>query len=101
MFKNKNFLVTGGGGFIGSHLVEYLINNDNNVVCIDDFSTGKHENLKFVKDSNFRLIKQDIISVNFKELSLKFSGVFHLAAQTSVPLSMEDFYNSSEITYWV
>ena len=44
MHYNKNFLVTGGGGFIGSHLVENLINKKNNVICIDDFSSGKHEN---------------------------------------------------------
>lgn len=44
--KNNNVLVTGGAGFIGSNLIESLLNAGNHVVCLDNFSTGKRENLK-------------------------------------------------------
>ena len=46
VLKNCKVLVTGGAGFIGSNLVESLLLNGNNVVCLDNFSTGKRVNLK-------------------------------------------------------
>ena len=45
MLRDKRVLVTGGAGFIGSNLVESLLNSGNYVVCLDNFSTGKRENL--------------------------------------------------------
>ena len=44
------FLVTGGAGFIGSHIVESLVNNDDRVSVLDDLSSGRLENLESVKD---------------------------------------------------
>ena len=59
--NDKNILVTGGGGFIRSNLCEALINNGNNVVCLDNFSTGKRKNLeKIIDHNNFNLIEGDI-----------------------------------------
>ena len=46
ILKGNKVLVTGGAGFIGSNLVESLLNAGNQVVCLDNFSTGKRENLK-------------------------------------------------------
>ena len=55
------FLVTGGAGFIGSHIVENLLQQKHNVRVLDDFSTGKSENLAFAKSSqNMEVIEGDI-----------------------------------------
>ena len=59
--RNKTILVTGGAGFIGSNLCEALLEKGNKVVCLDNFATGKRENLEeLLKDSNFTLIEGDI-----------------------------------------
>ena len=59
--SNKTILVTGGAGFIGSNLCEALLEKGNKVVCLDNFATGKRENLEqLLKDSNFTLIEGDI-----------------------------------------
>ena len=56
--SNKKILVTGGAGFIGSNLCEALLEKGNKVVCLDNFATGKRENIEeFLKDSNFTLIE--------------------------------------------
>ena len=59
--SNKSILVTGGAGFIGSNLCEALLEKGNKVVCLDNFATGKRENLKklFI-DAKFTLIEGDI-----------------------------------------
>ena len=51
------YLVTGGAGFIGSHLVEKLISRGDNVVILDDLSTGNLENIKFIKNEWFLIDK--------------------------------------------
>ena len=59
--KNKKVLVTGGAGFIGSNLCEALLKLDNEVVCLDNFSTGKMENIvHLIPNPNFKLIGGDI-----------------------------------------
>jgi len=60
--KNKNILVLGGGGFIGSHLCERLVNEGQNVICVDNFCSSSPQNIKHVlKASNFELIKHDLV----------------------------------------
>ena len=57
--RNKNILVTGGAGFIGSNLCEYLLTCEANVTCLDNFATGHLHNIEeFLSNSNFKLIKE-------------------------------------------
>jgi len=86
--KGKRVLVTGGAGFIGSHLSERLLELGAKVVVVDNFSVGKRENLKgFSKNKDLKVIKADVN--NFKEISSifsknKFDYVFHYAAVVGV-----------------
>ena len=78
------YAVTGGAGFIGSHLVKFLVNRGNSVTVVDNLNTGKIENLKSVfKKINFAQV--DIRDFNAIEDILKnVDGVFHQAAMASV-----------------
>lgn len=85
----SKFLVTGGAGFIGSHIVERLVKDKHYVRILDNFSSGKISNLESVKNK-VDLIKADICS---KEICLKATKnidfVLHLAALRSVPKSID------------
>lgn len=88
-------MVTGGAGFIGSHLVDRLIEMGNNVVVydnFDDYYTGKEENIRdHLGNPNFTLIKNDILDYNTLCKSMnKVDIVFHLAAQAGVRYSLEN-----------
>ena len=62
--ENKKVLVTGGAGFIGSNIIEYLIQKKNKITCLDNFSTGKKENIEiFLDNPNFKLINGDITKI--------------------------------------
>ncbi|MDP7323688.1 MAG: SDR family oxidoreductase [Candidatus Woesearchaeota archaeon] len=78
----KKVLVTGGAGFIGSHLCEYLLNKGYKVICMDNFLTGSKENIKHLeKNSHFLLIDHDVTKeINFKG-DLDF--IYHLASPAS------------------
>jgi len=82
----KTALVTGGAGFIGSHLVDGLVRRGYKVVVLDDFSTGVHENLKGLPVSIVCGSVADLALV--RRLVWQADYVFHLAAITSVPWSM-------------
>lgn len=93
--KNPIAVVTGGAGFIGSTLVDRLIQDSYLVVVIDDFSSGRHANLLKAErygETLFRLEEQDICSQRTTELiaDLKPDVVFHLAAQADVRQSVAD-----------
>jgi len=79
-------LVTGGAGFIGSHLCEKLAGDGHKVTVIDDFSTGRASNLEKLKDSkNFRLIEGSILnSSQLNPLIEESDYIFHLAAAVGV-----------------
>jgi UDP-glucose 4-epimerase len=81
-----NILVTGGGGFIGSHLCERLVLEGHSVTAIDNFSTGVRSNLLKLKgDSNFNLLEGSILDLSLLErVTPKVEYVFHLAAAVGV-----------------
>lgn len=90
-FDGKIILVTGAAGFIGSNIVSNLLSYGSQVWGIDNFSTGRAENMKnFIKDPSFKLIRGDIR--NFDDLNKipkDIDIIFHEAAFTSVPRSVE------------
>ena len=90
-----SILITGGAGFIGSHLVERLVQKKHDVIVIDDLSTGYLENLNNVFD-DIRFIQADLSSYDLFSIG-NIKTVIHLSAQTSVPLSIKDFKSSSHI----
>ena len=92
MLEDKNILVTGGAGFIGSNLIEHFLSQGNKVVCLDNFITGHKKNIKsFLSDSNFTLIEGDIRNYEDCQKAVKdVDYVFHQAALGSVPRSIEN-----------
>jgi len=90
--RNKRVLVTGGAGFIGSNLCEDLLKYDNEVVCLDNFSTGHFRNIKeFIDHPKFTLIVGDIRKL--EDCRKAVDGVdlvLHEAALGSVPRSIND-----------
>jgi UDP-glucose 4-epimerase len=91
--KNKKVLVTGGAGFIGSHLCETLLETGNEVVCVDNLSMGSSENIKNFGSENFKFVKGDVTVLNdlkrvFAENDFDF--VFHEAAVVGVKRTLEN-----------
>ncbi len=88
MSESKHILVTGGAGFIGSHLVERLIADGKSVVVLDDLSTGNRENLRRVEGHpKFRFVQSKIsMSEDLPELTAGAEFIYHLAAAVGVDL---------------
>jgi nucleoside-diphosphate-sugar epimerase len=85
----RTYLVTGGAGFIGSHLAEALLVRGDRVRILDNFSTGRRENLKTV--AGLELLEGDIREVETcARAAAGCSGIFHQAALGSVPRSVSD-----------
>ena len=97
--SESRVLVTGGAGFIGSNLVESLLLSGNYVVCLDNFSTGKPENIKeYLSNPNFKLVEGDIR--NYDDCLSAVNGmdyVFHQAALGSVPRSIKDPVTTTDV----
>jgi UDP-glucose 4-epimerase len=86
-------VVTGGAGFIGSHLVDSLAARGDEVLVLDDFSSGKRENLADALESGAEVIQLDVADgqAMFEAVgAYKPQNVFHLAAQIDVRRSMAD-----------
>ena len=94
-----NCIVTGGAGFIGSNIVDKLISLGHKVTVIDNFSSGKEENLSQHKNNlSLTIIRRDICD-NLEDIFKKdkFDAVFHLAAIVSVPYSLEHPLETNDV----
>lgn len=88
--KGKKCLITGGAGFIGSHIAENLLNEGaSKVTILDNMSTGKIENLKDLDHDRIELICADITQTDLNNIFEGHDYVFHEAALISVPESIE------------
>jgi len=97
--SDKNILVTGGAGFIGSNLSEVLLEKGNKVVCLDNFATGKRANIAhFLSNPMFTLIEGDIRNLNDCKGAVEgVDYVLHQAALGSVPRSIKDPITSNDV----
>ena len=98
-FKNRKVIVTGGAGFIGSHIAEELLKLEAKVIIIDDLSSGRIQNINYLSTiGNPEFIQGSISDIRL--LKKCFSGsdyVFHLAAIASVPQSIDNPLISNEV----
>jgi UDP-glucose 4-epimerase len=93
--SDLRILITGGGGFIGSHLADKLLQVGNEVICYDNFDSyylNKKKNIEHnLKNPNYKLVKADILNYNLLKIAMKeVDIVFHLAAQPGVRFSIEN-----------
>ena len=95
----KKIVVTGGAGFIGSNLIDVLLSKGNEVVCLDNFATGKQENIAtFRSNSSFTLVTGDIrIIEDCKKAVSGADYVLHEAALGSVPRSINDPITTNDV----
>jgi len=79
-YRKTRSLITGGAGFIGSHLCERLINSGHHVICLDNFFTGVHENIvHLISNNNFELIRHDVC----QPISIECDEIYNLACPAS------------------
>ena len=90
--NNNKILITGGAGFIGSNLIEYFLKNNNDIVCLDNLSTGHKKNIApFLDEKNFQFTEGDIRNIDTCKKAMKGCDyVFHEAALGSVSRSIQD-----------
>lgn len=93
------YLVTGGAGFIGSHVVDALLATNAEVVVLDDFSTGKEANLEHHKENKKLTIVEHNVTADLSKIipPNRFDAVFHLAAIARVRESIEHPQHSHEV----
>lgn len=96
--KNSKIVVTGGAGFIGSNLCEDLLKYNNEVVCLDNFSTGHQKNIAtLLNHKNFKLIEGDIRNLETCKKAMQGAEyVLQQAALGSVPRSINDPIHTNE-----
>jgi len=101
MKKQKHILVTGGAGFIGSHLVERLLRDGKTVVIIDDFSTGRPENLRtFKRNPRLTIVRARVSACkDLPKLAANAEFIFHLAATVGVDLVVKSALHVLEASF--
>jgi UDP-glucose 4-epimerase len=95
----KRMLVTGGAGFIGSHLAEHYLEQGHHVKVLDDFSTGSANNIRTLFNyKSFKLIKGDVRNKELvRRATMDTDVIFHLAAQINVDKSIVDSETTCEV----
>ena len=96
---NKEILITGGAGFIGSNLCDYFLNKNYKIICMDNFATGYRRNIeKHLSNPNFTLIEGDIRRLSDCQKAVEgVDYVLHQAALGSVPRSIQDPVTSNDV----
>lgn len=99
IIENAKVLITGGAGFIGSNLTEVLLAQNNEVVCLDNFATGKRENVEpFLANPKYTLIEGDIRDLGACNQACEgVDYVLHQAALGSVPRSIDDPVTTDQV----
>ena len=82
---SKNILITGGAGFIGSNMVDFLINHGHQVVIVDNLTTGKKENINPLAE----FYNTDLYKENINDLLIDVDYVIHMAAIPNVQQSID------------
>jgi UDP-glucose 4-epimerase len=87
-----NYVVTGGAGFIGSHIAKYLVDRGHDVTVVDNFFSGKKENFRHLCDNpHFHFVQGTITDPEIlKDTFRNADGIFHQVAIPSVPRSIRD-----------
>lgn len=85
--QGEKILITGGAGFIGSHLCKKLLSKENKIFCLDNFYTGSRQNIEpFLSNPNFQLLEKDII----EKFEIEADYIFNLACPASPPHYQKD-----------
>ena len=96
-------LVTGGAGFIGSHLCDLLVCNDNQVVALDNLSRGRKENIMhLVDDGHFSFIQEDLLNrSSLRQIFIQedFDMVYHLTANSDIQKGSQDPTVDYDLTF--
>lgn len=80
----KTILITGGAGFVGSHLCKRLLEDGNNVMCLDNLQTGSKKNIEpFMGDERFTFLEMDVRDAKVRDLDIRFDEIYNLACPAS------------------
>ena len=98
---NNIFLVTGGAGFIGSHLAEALLERNNRVIVVDDLSTGRLQNVAhLMKDPRLEFVQGSVLDRSImRDLVERATAIYHLAAVVGVELAIASAVRTAQVNF--